>query len=88
MPGLPREQGKPPAETAAVSVTRTECVVRYSLPTPTRAPFTTASKAAVVELPFGRGLLAACGAPMAGGAVDDFRAICAALQTGIRVIAV
>ena len=50
---------------------------------PDKAPFTTASKAAVVELPFGRGLLAACGARMAGGAVDDFRVICAALQTDI-----
>jgi hypothetical protein len=45
-------------------------------------------QSAVVELPFGCGLLAACGARLAGGAVDDFRAICAALKTGIRVIAV
>ena len=42
------------AETAAVNVTRTECVVRYTLPTPTRAPLTTASKAAVFALLFGR----------------------------------
>jgi hypothetical protein len=83
-----REQGKPPRRDCRISVTRADCVVRYTLPTPTRAPFTTASKAAVVELPFGRRLLAAGGARMAGGAVDDFRAICAALQTGIRVIAV
>jgi hypothetical protein len=46
------------AETAAISVTRTECVVRYTLPIPTRAPLTTASKHAVVGPPFGgRGLL-------------------------------
>lgn len=46
------------AETAAINVTKTECVVRYTLPTPTRAPLTTASKAAVVGPPFGgRGVL-------------------------------
>ena len=86
-PGYRAGRESPP-QTAAVSVARTECVARYTLPTPARAPFTTASKAAVVGLPFGRGLLAACGAPMAGGAVDDFRAVCAALQRGIKVIAV
>jgi hypothetical protein len=43
---------------AAINVTKTECVVRYTLPTPTRAPLTTASKAAVFGPPFGdRGLL-------------------------------
>jgi hypothetical protein len=46
------------AEMAAVSVTRTECVVRYTLPTPARAPLTTASKPAMLGPPFGgRGLL-------------------------------
>ena len=46
------------AETAAINVTKTECVVRYTLPTPTRAPLTTASKAAVFGPPSGgRGLL-------------------------------
>jgi hypothetical protein len=46
------------ADAAATSVTRTECVVRYTLPTPTRAPLTTASRAAVFgPLPFRCGLL-------------------------------
>jgi hypothetical protein len=83
-----REQGKPPRRDS--SDQRDQGGVRREIHAadPDKAPFTTASKAAVVELPFGRGLLAAGGARMAGGAVDDFRAICAALQTGIRVIAV
>lgn len=41
------------AETAAISVTRTECVVRYTLPTPARTPLTTASKLAVLGPVFG-----------------------------------
>src|SRR5258708_18018554 len=46
------------AETAAISVTRTECVVRYTLPTSTRAPLTTASRPAVFGPLFGgRGVL-------------------------------
>ena len=46
------------AETAAISVTKTERVVRYTLPTPTKAPLTTASKAVVLGPPLDeRGLL-------------------------------
>jgi hypothetical protein len=49
------KQGSPPkitAETAAISVTRMECVVRYTLPTPTRALLTAASEFAVSGPPF------------------------------------
>ena len=46
------------AETAAISVTQTERVVRYTLPTPTRTPLIMASRAVVLWPPRGgRGLL-------------------------------
>jgi hypothetical protein len=41
------------AEAAASSVIKTERVIRYTLPTPTKAPLTTASKAAVRGPPSG-----------------------------------
>jgi hypothetical protein len=43
------------ADAAASSVIKTELVMRYTLPTPTRAPLTTASKAAVRGPPSGDG---------------------------------
>lgn len=39
------------AEAAATTVTRTECVVRYTLPTPVRAPLATVDRAAVFGPP-------------------------------------
>lgn len=40
------------AETAAISVTRAEWVVRYTQPTPAKAQLTTLSRLAVAGLPF------------------------------------